>query len=363
MDIPNSVKNKINDVYNALILKINTLIETHNTSDSAHTDLFNSKANIDHSSTETTYGIGSSTKYGHTKAGGNPQPIGKTLSAGTDNGTYARANHIHTVAYENVSGTPDIPEGSSTATDIQMDGTRASGTSDKFARADHVHPTDTSRAPSSHTHSKNEITDFSHTHGNLQNDGKVGTTNNASKNVVTDSNGKITTENKYSHPTYTTRTGKPTENQTPAFGGTVTVSQITSDETGHVTNSTDKTITIPSATATSSNNGLMSSDDKSKLDGIATSANNYTHPSYTARTGKPTANQTPAFGGTATVSQITSDSSGHVTGATDRTIKIPDATASQSSNGLMSSTDKTKLDGISTGATKVSYTQTGTGTI
>lgn len=39
-----------------------------------------------------------------------------------------------------------------------------------------------------------------HVHGNLQSDGKVGTSNNASKNVVTDANGKITTENKYSHP-------------------------------------------------------------------------------------------------------------------------------------------------------------------
>ena len=49
----------------------------------------------------------------------------------------------------------------------------------------------------------------------------------------------------------------------------------------------------------------------------------YTHPSYTARTGKPTANQTPGFGGTFTVSQITSDTTGHVTGATDRTVTIP----------------------------------------
>lgn len=49
----------------------------------------------------------------------------------------------------------------------------------------------------------------------------------------------------------------------------------------------------------------------------------YKHPTYTARTGKPTGNQTPAFGGTATVSQITSDGTGHVTGATDRTITIP----------------------------------------
>lgn len=49
----------------------------------------------------------------------------------------------------------------------------------------------------------------------------------------------------------------------------------------------------------------------------------YTHPTYTARTGKPTANATPAFGGKVTVSQITSNSLGHVTAATDRTITIP----------------------------------------
>lgn len=44
-------------------------------------------------------------------------------------------------------------------------------------------------------------TPTNHTHGNLQNDGKVGTSNNANKNVVTDSNGKITTENKPTIPT------------------------------------------------------------------------------------------------------------------------------------------------------------------
>ncbi|WP_405286288.1 hypothetical protein [Methanobrevibacter sp.] len=78
----------------------------------------------------------------------------------------------------------------------------------------------------------------------------------------------------------------------------------------------------------------------------------YTHPTYTARTGKPTGNLTPGFGETATISQITSDSSGHVTGATDRTIKIPNAAATTSAAGLMSSSDKTKLNGIDTGANK-----------
>lgn len=83
---------------------------------------------------------------------------------------------------------------------------------------------------------------------------------------------------------------------------------------------------------------------KNKLDGIEAEANKYVHPSYTARTGKPTANATPAFGESVTISQIKSDATGHVTAATDRTITIPSATASSSANGLMSSTDKSKLD-------------------
>lgn len=38
----------------------------------------------------------SSTTKGHSKAGGAPQAIGDSLSAGTDNGYYARADHVHT---------------------------------------------------------------------------------------------------------------------------------------------------------------------------------------------------------------------------------------------------------------------------
>ena len=100
--------------------------------------------------------------------------------------------------------------------------------------------------------------------------------------------------------------------------------------------------------ATQSAAGLMSAADKKKLDGIAAGANAYTHPTYTARTGVPTANQTPAFGGTFSVSQIASDASGHVTNATERTVKIPNTTATQSAVGLMSAADKKKIDDILT---------------
>lgn len=82
----------------------------------------------------------------------------------------------------------------------------------------------------------------------------------------------------------------------------------------------------------------------------------YVHPSYTARTGKPAGNQTPGFGETFQISQVKSDSSGHVTELTDRTVTIPNALASASAAGLMSATDKSKLDGISAGAAAIDDT-------
>lgn len=59
-----------------------------------------------------------------------------------------------------------------------MDGTAAKGTSTDYAREDHVHPTDTSRAPSSHSHGN--IT----TSGEITSDTAIG---NGDKLVVTDS--------------------------------------------------------------------------------------------------------------------------------------------------------------------------------
>ena len=86
---------------------------------------------------------------------------------------------------------------------------------------------------------------------------------------------------------------------------------------------------------------------------IAATDTVYTHPSYTARTGVPAANQTPAFGGTFNVSQPVSDETGHITAINSRTITIPSTAATTSTAGLMSAADKTKLDGIATGATKI----------
>ena len=108
----------------------------------------------------------------------------------------------------------------------------------------------------------------------------------------------------------------------------------------------------PSDVATQSTNGLMSAADKTKLDGIAENANNYTHPSYTAR----------ASG----LYKVTVDGTGHVSAATavDKSditaLGIPESdttysAATTSAEGLMSAADKTKLDGVTAGAIKYTH--------
>lgn len=108
---------------------------------------------------------------------------------------------------------------------------------------------------------------------------------------------------------------------------------------------TDTNTTYSNATINAA--GLMSSADKSKLDGIAAGANKYSLPTASSS----------ILGGVKTTSTVTSNS-GYtacpiISGIpyykdTNTTYGI----ATTSSNGLMSNTDKSKLDGITTGATK-----------
>lgn len=77
-----------------------------------------------------------------------------------------------------------------------------------------------------------------------------------------------------------------------------------------------------------------------------TLVNNYTHPSHTATTGVPTANAAPGFGESFQVNQIASDSQGHVISSTPRTITIPNTKASDSTDGLMTSTQVQNLNAV-----------------
>ena len=118
-----------------------------------------------------------------------------------------------------------------------------------------------------------------------------------------------------------------------------------------------ESVTIPEATETTA--GLMPPSAVTKLKGIAEGANKYTHPLHTARTSG--------------LYKITVDSLGHVIAVSavqksDITaLGIPSsnttyALASASSNGLMSSTQYSKLSGIESGANKTTVDSTLSGT-
>lgn len=67
----------------------------------------------------------------------------------------------------------------------------------------------------------------------------------------------------------------PTSNVTADWGDTLTVgARISVNATGHLTSAQGRTVTLPSNTATSEANGLMSASDKAKLDGVEEGANN-----------------------------------------------------------------------------------------
>ena len=84
------------------------------------------------------------------------------------------------------------------------------------------------------------------------------------------SNGTAQWENQWVHPTTTSTTAGPTSAQTPAFGATFNVAKVTRDTYGHVSGLENITVTIPSATASTTANGLMSSTDKTTLNSLST---------------------------------------------------------------------------------------------
>ena len=89
--------------------------------------------------------------------------------------------------------------------------------------------------------------------------------------------------------------------------------------------------------ATTDTNGLMTATDKAKLDGIAEGANNYVLSVASAT----------ELGGVKVGTNLTITDG--ILSAQDTIYNIVDFTT----NGLMSSTDKIKLDGIETGANKI----------
>ena len=114
------------------------------------------------------------------------------------------------------------------------------------------------------------------------------------------------------------------------------------------------------STATQTANGLFSAADKKKLDGITAGANLYVHPTYTARTSGLYKIVVDGLGHVSDVTAVTKDD---ITALGVPSTNTTYGVATQSANGLMSSTDKTKLDGIETGANKYTLPTASTTTL
>ena len=154
----------------------------------------------------------------------------------------------------------------------------------------------------------------------------------------------------YTHPTATSRTSG--------------LYKITVDGTGHVTGATTVTkaditgLGIPGSdttygAATTAAAGLMSAEDKVKLNGIATNANNYSLPSATSSVlgGVKIGSNISVSNGTISLSKANVTAA---LGYTPPTANTTYSAATTAAAGLMSAEDKVKLNGIATSANNYS---------
>ena len=192
-----------------------------------------------------------------------------------------------------------IPTSTASTTSPKMDGTATVGTETAFARGDHIHPTDTSRAAASHSH------------GNVTNSGTITSSSVTPANgdyiIITDSSDSSKISKGISISTDTTKflrndgtwavpentTYEPFAGSTPGLvpaGGSGTTKFLRQDGTWVVPPDTDTV---------------------------------YTHPPIIADGTTGTA--TPVHGGTFNVIEsVTVNSEGHVTGYKTTTVTLPE---------------------------------------
>jgi len=306
------------------ITELADAIETNQDAISQLNSIADGKAPKSHASTATTYGIGTGSNYGHVK-----------LSDATNSTSAASA------------GIAASPAAVKAAYDLA-----ASKEVNQNAFSNVV-VGDTTIAADTKTDSLTLI---------------AGSNVTLTPNATNDSVTIAAKDTIYTHPSYTSKSNG--------------LYKITVDGTGHVsgTSSVAKSditaLGIPAqdttySTATTSSNGLMSSGDKSKLNGIASGAevnqnafSNVVVGSTTIAADGKTDSITLAGSNVTLTPDATNDkvtigiTKANVTSALGYTPPTQDTTysaASQSSAGLMSAADKTKLDGIATGANNYTY--------
>ena len=302
------------------------------------------KAPTSHASTATTYGAASASNYGHAKASGTTPKANGTAAVGTETSSFARGDHVHPLQ-TSVSGN--------------------AGTATKFASAQSVA---------------------------LTGDVTGSASSQAGWSVATTLSNSGVTAGSYGQA----------ENASPAHKGTFSVPYITVDAKGRVTAASTKTITLPADNNTTYTNEKLGNGYGTCETAEATAAKVVTLSNYTlVKNGTVSVKFTYAVPAEATmninskgaknifykgakiaaniikagdiatfiydgtqyqliaidrwqndITSHTGNTTVHIT-ATERNTwnaKASTATATTSANGLMSSSDKTKLNGIATGA-------------
>ena len=136
--------------------------------------------------------------------------------------------------------------------------------------------------------------------------------------------------------------------------GTVSETRIASLSATKITSGTFDAARIPNLDAGKITSGTLSADripfiNASKITDGTLSVDRLPASGATAGSYGPSGNQSPAHGGTFSVPSITADAKGRVTSASTKTVTLPTySTATSSANGLMSATDKSKLDSMTT---------------
>ena len=331
------------------------------------------KAPKSHASTGTTYGVASASAYGHAKASSTTPKANGTAAVGSETGAFARGDHVHPVQ-TTVSGNAGSATKLQTARSIAISG-GATGTATDFDGTDDITIPVTALDPSkvSQSASYRFVSDTEKSTWN----GKASTSV-----ASTTANGLMSAADKSKLDAITASADAVSFSRSLSSGtkiGTITINGTGTDL--YCEKNTDTTY----SNATTSAAGLMSKDDKSKLDGITASADSV---AFSRSLSAGTKIGTITINGTATdlyCETNTNTTYSDMTGATssaagkhglvpapaagkqgqylrgDGTWATPTNTtysvATTSANGLMSSSDKSKLDGIQSGADAVSFTR------
>ena len=222
--------------------------------------------------------------------------------------------------YGDLTGTPTIPtpaDNSSTSTELPKEpaATASAGTSDAYARADHVHPLQTSVSGNAGTATKFETAK------------SVALTGDVTGSASSQAGWSVATT--LSTTGVTAGTYGQTADATPAHGDTITVPSVTVDAKGRITGAADATITLPGESdvgvTTSGSGNAVTAIEQSGHGIKVTKGSTFltAHPTITKST-DTTSTGTPGFGETFTaIDSVSRDTNGHVTKVNTKTITLP----------------------------------------